>query len=62
MTYISKVVYALIIFLSIYVGVNDCMLVTCEDHFDCRQNVQQVGCSFREIPQCINSICKCMKG
>ncbi|KEH41133.1 putative Late nodulin [Medicago truncatula] len=61
MTHISKFVFALIIFLSIYVGVNDCKRIPCKDNNDCNNNWQLLACRFeREVPRCINSICKCM--
>ncbi|AES60200.1 putative Late nodulin [Medicago truncatula] len=62
MTHIFKFVYALIIFLSIYVAVNDCIRIHCKDDFDCIENRLQVGCRLqREKPRCVNLVCRCLR-
>lgn len=46
MTHISKFVYALIIFLSLYLVVTDGMrtsFMKCKDDFDCLENVLELG-------------------
>ncbi|AES60268.1 putative Late nodulin [Medicago truncatula] len=62
MNHISKFVYALIIFLSVYLVVLDGRPVSCKDHYDCRRKVKIVGCIFpQEKPMCINSMCTCIR-
>ncbi|AES60265.1 putative Late nodulin [Medicago truncatula] len=62
MNHISKFVYALIIFLSIYLVVLDGLPISCKDHFECRRKINILRCIYRqEKPMCINSICTCVK-